>query len=521
MSWEKSKEKFTRFQRSIEYSYIRDQRATIDFSKARITANEDFRQEIDIALNEETNDRKIVKLREISAKYGNFYAQRIHFGGAVINKIVNSESSSEDRGKRTIKGGFGTDINVHTIETEAYLNITHEANNQTRSRNKNMDSKTRVVGGDPTKYFEDGIVSWKKSLNDGSKWEVIGYDKIYPIFEVLDNERRNKIIKVLDQRILKAKRVDITMKLEAMDPYVYQMEKELAGISNINECQIFASIMSENNEDKKVYAVHVIYTSSSPAIVVHLVQRKEKTTMSRKVGEPARNIFKKILKKPSCSITLGWIIVGPPTSFDFDLFPAVLKSRNCSISRQNDRYVAITPEHQHCILGTCVLKLAEENNPMESKIVVGSHFTGKNSACLFVYDLENREKPVNDETIYQGLTLNYCTVETSSPENCNANRIRVDWSKNWIRFDRSKNQSTICYSTKIDNFSIITSCQGLILMNRLFDNCSANCQHGFLNANSKGYIYGSVNPQPPIDNEGMITYFLIDLNEFNRIRYNY
>ncbi|RIB02047.1 hypothetical protein C2G38_2228981 [Gigaspora rosea] len=85
----------------------------------------------------------------------------------------------------------------------------------------------------------------------------------------------------------------------------------------------------------------------------------------------------------------------------------------------NDKYIANIPEHQHCILGTCVLKATEAKYPNRTNCCRLSHFMGKESTCLFVYDLKNREKPVNDETIFQELTLNFCTVEASSPENCN------------------------------------------------------------------------------------------------------
>ncbi|CAG8666432.1 20122_t:CDS:1, partial [Gigaspora rosea] len=160
----------------------------------------------------------------------------------------------------------------------------------------------------------------------------------------------------------------------------------------------------ENNEDNKVYALHVNYAArNSLVIVVHLVQSNEKA------GSISKSFKKVLKKKSSCSIKLGWIIVGLPTSFDFDLitFPAILKSINCPTSRLNDQYIANIPEHQYCILGTCVLKATEAKYPSKTKIVVGSHFTGKESACLFVYDLENREKPVNDESISQELTLNF------------------------------------------------------------------------------------------------------------------
>ncbi|CAG8505063.1 46500_t:CDS:2 [Gigaspora margarita] len=498
LSQRASKEKLTSFENSIKYCCTKFQMAEIAFSKSCITPRDEFLQEIDNALNEGTDDIKIMKLRKISANYGHFYAQRIYFGGAIIKKTINSESSSRDHRSESIEVRPGVKTNVQSIESEANLGIIHEAINQTNSNNRSVDSGTRVIGGDPTKYHEDGVVHWQKSLTDFSKWGIIGYDKIYPIFQVLDNERRNKILEVLGQRILKANIIDITMNLKSEDPFIYQLNKELTEISNINECQIYASILSENNEDKKVYAVHVNYvTENTPVIVVHLVQCKKR---SKNRSMRSRN------KSNSSSIKLCWIIVGPPTSFDFDLteFPIVLKSSNCSISKMNKQYIASIPEHQGCILGTCVLKAAEVKYPNKSKIVVGSHFTGEESACLFAYNLENRAEPVNDDVVSQRLTLNFCIVEanTGIPENSNFGRILVNWRK-------SRNQPEIFYGTKIESFPDISSCRRLIIVNQLFNSCSTNCQHGFLNANSEDFIYGSINSQRSANDKGKVSYLLI------------
>ncbi|CAG8827610.1 20775_t:CDS:2, partial [Gigaspora rosea] len=141
------------------------------------------------------------------------------------------------------------------------------------------------------------------------------------------------ILEVLGQRILKANIIDITMNLKSKDPYIYQLNKELTEISNIK-------ILSKNNEDKKVYALHVNYVAEyTLVIVVHLVQCKKR---SKNRSIRSRN------KSNSNSIKLCWIIVSSPTSFDFDLteFPIVLKSSNCPISKMNKQYIASIPEHK-------------------------------------------------------------------------------------------------------------------------------------------------------------------------------
>ena len=56
------------------------------------------------------------------------------------------------------------------------------------------------IGGDV--YLEDSE-SWYKSLDDTCKWDIIEYDKVVPIFEILPvGDLRNQVLEVLGQKIL-------------------------------------------------------------------------------------------------------------------------------------------------------------------------------------------------------------------------------------------------------------------------------------------------------------------------------
>jgi len=57
------------------------------------------------------------------------------------------------------------------------------------------------IGGDDS--FEDSTSSWYESLNDAYKWDIIEYDKVVPIFEILPvGDLRNQVLEVLGQKIL-------------------------------------------------------------------------------------------------------------------------------------------------------------------------------------------------------------------------------------------------------------------------------------------------------------------------------
>ena len=42
--------------------------------------------------------------------------------------------------------------------------------------------------------------SWRESLNDAYKWEIIEYNEVIPIFEILPVDLRNQVLKVLGQK---------------------------------------------------------------------------------------------------------------------------------------------------------------------------------------------------------------------------------------------------------------------------------------------------------------------------------
>ncbi|CAG8819344.1 8249_t:CDS:1, partial [Racocetra fulgida] len=78
---------------STKYQCTKVEKAELKISESSIILTKKFKNEVERALSEKTTPDKIIKLREISKKYGHFYARRIVFGGAMIEKITNFETS--------------------------------------------------------------------------------------------------------------------------------------------------------------------------------------------------------------------------------------------------------------------------------------------------------------------------------------------------------------------------------------------------------------------------------------------
>ncbi|RIB30195.1 hypothetical protein C2G38_506020 [Gigaspora rosea] len=146
-----------------KYSYRVKRKAELIIPKSSITLTEKFINEVETALAEETTSEKIHKLRQLSKKYGHFYARHIVFGGAIIEKLINAETSI------------------------------------------NEEDRFHIIGGDST-YYDDVKINkinpWFDSLEDFLTWEIIEYDKVCSIFDLLDGELREKVLITLGQRIL-------------------------------------------------------------------------------------------------------------------------------------------------------------------------------------------------------------------------------------------------------------------------------------------------------------------------------
>ncbi|RIB28084.1 hypothetical protein C2G38_2028818 [Gigaspora rosea] len=175
-----------------------------------------------------------------------------------------------------------------------------------------------------------------------------------------------------------------------------------------------------SKSDKNLFSVHIDYVNkdkNTPVIVVNNIMEENSMPTTK----------------------LGWIIVGPLTNFNFNVqfpqFPLAFRSMKQMAPIKKDHCTIKINHYKTCILGICALEansqssidFTEQENsqlnsasslsstevipypidydPMSIEIIIGAHFsTYKESACLFVYDLKDLNKQV-DEAILQNLAL--------------------------------------------------------------------------------------------------------------------
>ncbi|RIB07679.1 hypothetical protein C2G38_2147435 [Gigaspora rosea] len=468
VSHEESKRKLKNCKKSTIYSITRIKRASIVLSKESIRLKPTFIGEIENILNnsETNNIDKINSLREITKKYGHFYASDIVFGGATVKIQINTTSSSEITEVKT----NNSNIAIGSIVQNGF---TLKTMKKTKASGNNKYLVVQIIGDELSKNYDD--------------WGIVEYDRIKPIFDLLDDELQRKIREVLGYRILKAnvEEIKVDWDVSKKKPHVHQFADKLHEIPNRHECQIFASIM--NKDDENVFSLRVDYEDKySPVILVHLVASKKE-------------------KSKRYSTQIGWIVVGYPTNFDFDQaeYPITLRGYIPEISKLSNRYIADIPDHNSVphhlktrMLSTCILEAPSSKtsyNPHNTTIVIGTHFTSSNHlACLFACNINGNNELVNDQSVMKRLKL-FCWHNTRGSKIFSCKR-----NENNQLFDNIKENAKHNKQNK-------DKCP--VFAYHIFD-CSTNCnRHGFINITSKNLIHGSLNTYP-LEKE-MIRYFAV------------
>ncbi|RIB02282.1 hypothetical protein C2G38_2228248 [Gigaspora rosea] len=140
---------------STNYSYMWIRKCELIISN--ITATDEFIRAIRNALN---NHDKIGKLREIIKDYGYFYAQRLTLGEFIerTEKNIKNKSPETKDTKISVTGKIKIpNFGINVIE--------------------------KIIGG--ASYSQDDKNPWINSLENEENWKIIGYNEIYPLFELL------------------------------------------------------------------------------------------------------------------------------------------------------------------------------------------------------------------------------------------------------------------------------------------------------------------------------------------------
>ena len=161
------------------------------FDETMIEAEPMFVDEIDKILHDTSEAKnKYYQLCQIFNKYGHGFAAKVVLGGyqvrvqqKQINEISSDVQSDQDL-KLSIKGnsngiGAGVDLEHNRKQTR-----------KRQEMNSNMFIDRSTTGGDSLKSDSN---EWSEALKDPSTWRIIEYQRIEPLYKLLDSDRQQKI----------------------------------------------------------------------------------------------------------------------------------------------------------------------------------------------------------------------------------------------------------------------------------------------------------------------------------------
>ncbi|CAG8635139.1 1066_t:CDS:2, partial [Dentiscutata heterogama] len=217
-------------------------------------------------VNDHSRNKKLKELERILKIYGHFYASEVIFGGAIIENYNNISKQTKDSSSLGIKvvGNF------ELIHAEGG----YESNDTTSKTVDITKEMLAIIGGDEVHFVKndpEAIKKWRNSFNNSKNWRIISY-KIRPIFDLLDNELKNKVLEALGEQILKVGTITHHAELECSNLSPIVIDSWSNGIfedvtSNPLQCQILASIM---NKDNRIYSLRIEYVDEdTPVFVIH------------------------------------------------------------------------------------------------------------------------------------------------------------------------------------------------------------------------------------------------------------
>nr|CAG8464519.1 12422_t:CDS:2 [Entrophospora candida] len=405
---------------ATSYSIQKSEYASIEFTESNYYLKPEFENDVESAVNPKLSlEEKREKLEGIIENYGQFISKKIVFGGKIIKQRT-SEANKVGVSSSNTKGAESNINPPGIVGASASANKTKSVNDITRSIK--TESFEHTIGGKKSACLDD----WYESLRDPDQWDIIEYNDIIPIFEILPDDLKEQVLKIFGQKILDVKTCGIVYDTEKKKnkAYVHKLEHDIPDIENTRIEYI----------GKK-----------SPAIVIHKINKDK--------------------SKDKHYLKISYIIIGYGFRSKLGLDVKFIGEEK-QIKRDNNRFIAEIerPTNEGSIIGSCVIKSYQNpTNPEDSKIISLHFHPSDKKVCIHTYDLNTKEiiePPLNDCYIH------YSAFEFSgSGEPYGKTRLAFNYDKKFFKIN--KNSMWIKYDNCTQNQSIF--------MNLIFD-CTNN-QH--------------------------------------------
>ncbi|POG58759.1 uncharacterized protein OCT59_002530 [Rhizophagus irregularis] len=278
LSFTNTRNKNEEIERNYSYSYTKISKMHLHLKLEGLKPTNYFIREVEEAVK--LSNRK--KLGEINTQFGQFVPTKVTLGGIVY---YTTEGESNKSSEQKIIGGSST-IATSGIPA-ANLNIEVGLNNDnSKSELKNLERKTSSLIGGETNFNKK---KWVISLCDYKTWRCIEFQDPINIFELLNDNLRKDIYKVLGKKILYYDVISREQYLGYGEREILKLPLQGKICETINnkdaDCCVFATVVDEDDKKNDFFNCQIYYPPQDeevPRLIIHCYQ-KQKYQSKRKL----------------------------------------------------------------------------------------------------------------------------------------------------------------------------------------------------------------------------------------------
>ncbi|KAG9293749.1 hypothetical protein G9A89_019086 [Geosiphon pyriformis] len=409
------------------YRITKHIKAVIKMTQDNVVPTEEYKSAIDQALN---SSNPKLELEGVLNRYGPFWCQRIVLGGKIMyidHKRIPPMLQRHEEIKAGPSNGVDSNLIMRSLQIHGKESI--------ESINFNKDRPSfQIFGGKENAYDENGVLGWIRSLDDDpNTWEIIEYQEITSIFDLLDNRTQQRISNALGPIILESRleTINFSMDTSLPKPYIFSLPSS-EHFKKVH--QIFATLMTDD-ETRDVFSLRVHYEDKhTPSILIHRVARLKRKSEIKKF-----------------TLKLGWIILGSLPNFcswKYDPNAPLFTSGEVEMVALKDRYSAsldldkFVPNMSYLVMPVSRSGVKSSRDPKNFEFITGAHLVVNDKllhACGFCYELDTLKPHIRLLDLSLNFTVNYCIIE--GPQQPNFNNVKIfpkrsSWS---FRFPRNFN----------------------------------------------------------------------------------
>ncbi|PKB96292.1 hypothetical protein RhiirA5_435080 [Rhizophagus irregularis] len=355
---------------------------------AKISPTDALKQSVNTALSS-TDPYK--GLQEITEKFGEYVVLGIEIGGKEI-KIDNLSMVSQ---QKTDTSMLDTNINLSTnIIGKVSTGVVLRSDTTLDSSSHIESSYSNVFGGDKGRYEKGDFAGWRNSLDDFKSMAIISYKSIEPIFNVLESDMIQEIIKIImGKKILHAGRIRlIDMTFSSVGAYQHELilPSKLSYLEP-KECKIFASVSNLDDKSYDVFNIKITYVKNKIYFLLHVITHDTNNELNK--------------REKRYQLEVGWLLIDYPKSL-IDESKYSIDDTEIGESKVEE----ILQNKVSCFL-TIPAYRGPENNI--SSIATGIFYHEKSSLKLFGYDVKFQEQSKIDQ-IDPNFKIEHCSIQLTS-----------------------------------------------------------------------------------------------------------